>query len=432
MKKILMSMVAVFGAFIANAVDVQKLDTKITDRALFVQQKEIPMVKMLFSFKAGTVFENDYAHGSANLLANMITAGTLTKTAQQIQEELEALASSIYIYSSRDEIKIEVESLAETVEPTLAILQDVLSNAEFPEKEIKILKSSVAQAIKQQKESPVFLAKYKARKEYYGADNIKAYVSNLGTQETIESINRDNLVEYYKEYITKENVSISIVSSLDKATIEALLNKYLDTMNTGARKQLVAPIPVGQTNRAIVHKQLPQTTVMLYTGGVGRTDADYYTSVVFNYILGGGGFNSRLMEEIREKRGLTYGVSSGFEYDLPYQGLYTISLQTTNVNKYKTESLIRKELGKMLNKGVTEKELSNAKDFLVGSFPIRIRTSGKLLTNLNIMQKFSLPMDYLNQWSDNVDAVTLEQVNNFAKRIIKNEVDYSRVFVGGL
>tara|TARA_Y100001960_G_scaffold234449_1_gene246641 strand:- start:10576 stop:11874 length:1299 start_codon:yes stop_codon:yes gene_type:complete len=432
MKRIALFVAALVMSNIAQAVNVEKLNLNVTDRALFVQQEQIPTVKVLLSFKAGTIFEDEYAHGTANLLANLITAGTEDKTAKQIQEELEKLASDIYIYSSRDELKVEVTSLAENIEPTLVILQDVLTKATFPEKEVNILKSSVAQAIKQQKENPNVLAVSKARKEFYGEDNIKAYVSNLGTLKSINTISRNDVKDYYEEYITKENVSISVVASLPKEQMETLLDTYLSAMHTGARKQLVAPIPVGQTNRALIHKELPQTTVMLYTAGIGRTDANYYPSVIFNYILGGGGFSSRLMEEIREKRGLTYGVRSGFEYDLPYQGIFTISLQTSNVNKYKTESLIRKELGKIINKGVTEKEMNDAKDFLVGSFPVRLRTSDKLLGYLNVMQKFNLDLNYLNEWEDKVAAVTLDEVNDFAKEIIKNEVDLSRVYVGGM
>ena len=110
----------------ANAVEIQKLDTKVARSGLYVQQTEIPTVNVLLTFKAGTIFENGYNHGTANLVANLLTAGTETKTAQQIQQSLEKLASNIEVYSSRDDIKIEVTALADNVEPTLQILQEIL------------------------------------------------------------------------------------------------------------------------------------------------------------------------------------------------------------------------------------------------------------------------------------------------------------------
>jgi len=432
MNKYLLVLFTVLFANLAQAVNVEKLDTKITTKGLFVQQQEIPTVNILLSFKAGTIFENDYDHGTANLVANLLTSGTTEKTAQQIQQSLEKLASNIAVYSSRDDIKIEVTSLSENVEPTLQILEEILTKSNFPDREVKILKSSVYQAIRQQQESPQFLATLSARKEFYGENNVKAYVSNFGTEKSVDLISKDELLNYYDEYITKENMTISVVSALGKKTIEELLNKYLTNMKSGQAKQLIKPIPVTKANRAIVGKDIPQTTVMLYSPGISRVDPDYYTSVVFNYILGGGGFSSRLMEEIREKRGLTYGVRSSFEYDLPYPGLFSVMLQTSNKNAYKTESLIRKELIKITKDGVSAEELQNAQNFLTGSFPIRLRTSDKLLGNLDMMQEFNLSLDYLNRWTENVGNVTLSDVNNFASRFLADEVSVSRVFVGGV
>ena len=386
---------------------------------------------MLFSFKAGTIYEGKYPHGVANLLANLLTQGTEHQTAQQIQQRLERLASHIAVYSSRDTINIEVRSLAAKLEPTLLILKDILTYANFPDKEVNIVKNSMEQAIRQQFENPGYMAGYRAKKEFYGEDNIKAYISNLGTEMSVESIGHNDLVNYYKDYITMQNMSVSVVTSVDKPLIEKMLNKYLSKMHVGSRKDLIYPTPVSTTNRTLVEKNLPQTTVLMYSEGLGREHPDYYTSVVFNYILGGGGFSSRLMEEIREKRGLTYGVRSAFEYDLPYTGLFTVTLQTANKNAYKVESSVRKELSK-ISKGVTQEELDAAKDFLVGSYPVRLRTSDKLLGNLKVMQAFDLPLNYLNTWSVNIDNVTLEEVNAFASKFIKDDVSMSRVFVGGV
>jgi len=432
MNKYLLVLSTILFANIANAVNIEKLDTKITTRGLFVQQQEIPTVNILLSFKAGTIFENGYDHGTANLVANLLTSGTTDKTAQQIQQELEKLASNIGVYSSRDDIKIEITSLTENIEPTLKILEEILTKSNFPDREVKILRSSVYQAIRQQQESPTFLATFKARKEFYGEDNVKAYISNFGTEKSVDLITQQDLLNYYDEYFTRENMTISVVSALGKKTVESLLDKYLANMKSGSAKQLIKPIPVTKANRAIIEKDVPQTTVMLYSSAISRTDSDYYKSVVFNYILGGGGFSSRLMEEIREKRGLTYGVRSAFEYDLPYPGIFTVMLQTSNKNAYKTESLIRQELVKIADKGVTASELQNAKDFLTGSFPIRLRTSDKLLGNLDMMQEFNLSLEYLNRWTENIGDVTLEDVNSFARKFLADEVSVSRVFVGGV
>jgi zinc protease len=429
----LLAIVATFFVTTANAVvQVEKLDIKATEQALYVQQKELPTVNILFSFKAGTIYEGRYPHGTANLLANLLMQGTDHQTAQQIQQRLEKLASNVIIYSSRDSINIEIKTLAEKLEPTLLIVKDILTYSNFPDKEVKIMKASMMQAIRQQFENPGYIAGYRAKKEFYGPDNVKAYISNLGTEMSIEAISTNDLINYYQEYITMQNMSVSVVTSVDKPLIEKMLDKYLGKMHVGSRKDLIYPTVVTHTNRTIVEKQLPQTTVLMYTAGIDRNSPDYYTSVVFNYMLGGGGFSSRLMEELREKRGLTYGVNSAFEYDLPYTGLFTINLQTANKNAYKVEKLIRQEVQKVIDKGFTQAELDAAKNFLVGSYPIRLRTSDKLLNHMQVMQEFGLPLDYLNTWSNNVNNVTLDQVNEFAKQLLKDEVTISRVFVGGV
>lgn len=433
MKKLILAFVAVMFTTVANAaVNVEKLNLKVAPSGLYVKQTQIPTVNMLFTFKAGTVYENGYQHGTANLVANLLMSGTQDKTAEQLQESLEKLASNISVYSSRDTINIEVISLQENIEPTLQILQEILTKSNFPEKEVEILKASVVQGIRQQHESPGYIAAATAKKEFYGEDNIKAYVSNLGTEKSIAQIEIPQLQSYFKEYLTKQNMRVSVVSSLDRQNIERLLNTYLVEMHEGKAKKLNPIVPQGKSNWARVEKKLPQTTVLLYTQGMQRADKDYYTSVVFNYILGGGGFSSRLMEEIREKRGLTYGVRSAFDYDLPYPSLFTVTLQTSTANASKTESLIRKELDSIGKGDITAQELANAKKFLVGSFPIRVRTSDKLLGYLEIMQSFNLPLDYLIEWSDNIDKVTLEDVNNFARQFSDDKYNFSRVFVGDM
>ena len=210
------------------------------------------------------------------------------------------------------------------------------------------------------------------------------------------------------------------------------MGEYLKIIPKGSKKNLprtgVRTTPVSIS----VEKDIPQTTVMLFKRGLQRSDPGYYTSVVFNYILGGGGFSSRLMEEIREKRGLTYGVNSAFNYDWIIPTMFTIALQTTNQNAKLTEKLIKKEVSKLLKTGFSEEELTNAKHFLICSFPINLRTSSKLLSYLETMQKFSFSTDYLNEWTDRINAVTLEDINNFAKEFFGEKQSMSRIFVGGV
>ncbi|MCP4355843.1 MAG: insulinase family protein [Proteobacteria bacterium] len=432
MRKLLTIITFIAFANIANSVEIEHLKTKQFSQGLYIQQKELPTVNILLTFNAGILQEGCNPHGIAHLVAELIDKGTSKYTAKQISEKLEKYASNISFASGRNAFYINVKSLEKNIAPTLEILQDILSDANFPEEEIKIAKSSTLQAIKQEKENPAHIASTKTLKTFYGARNKKAYVSTLGTKNSVTSITQNHLKRFTENYLTRRNMRVSVVSSLDNELISGMLDEYLKTRPEGKRKVLPG-VAVNKTPVSIsIEKDLPQTTVMLFKRGLQRNDPEYYTSVVFNYILGGGGFSSRLMKELREKRGLTYGVRSAFDYDLTIPAIFTIALQTTNNNAKLTEKLIKREIRKLVKNGFTKKELKDAKSFLTGSFPINLRTSSKLLAYLDVIQKFEFSSDYVNEWANRIDTVSLDDINTFANDFFSEEQPLSRIFVGGV
>lgn len=431
MRKIVLLLGFAFFANFVNAVEIEQLNSKILKKGLYANQIESPTVNILLTFRGGSLYEGPYADGTANLVASLLDKGTKTESAKQISEKLERLASTIEIDSGRSSFVIGIRTLEKNTEETLAVLQDVLLNATFPERETKIAKESIYQAIKQQKENPGYIANYKAKKAFYGKGLRKTYVSVLGTKKSVQSITTKQMQEFVKDRLTLNNMNVSIVGSMSNKKVSALLDKYLSKMPEGS--QVAVPdVKVDYIPTELkVEKRLPQTVVMLYKEGISINNPNYYQSVLFNYMLGGGGFSSRLMEEIREKRGLTYGVKSSFDYESKIPSLFRISLQTANRNAYLTEKLIKIELAKVVKGGFTEEELKNAKSFLIGSFPINIRTSSKLLSYMDMMQQFDFPLDYLNQWPQKIAKITLKQVNDFACEFLTQKGIFSRVFVGG-
>jgi zinc protease len=414
----------------ASAVEIQELTSAKGIPFWLVESHSIPMVSASASFRSGSAFDTKTTHGLSAITAAMLTEGTKKLNNANYKESLERLGSSVGASSGRENITLSMQSLSENSLDTFKLMADTAYAPRIQKNDFSRIQTHTLEAIKRSKESSSSIASEAYRHALYG--NHGYAFSGRGTEGTVSNFTAKQLKEYAKSNLTCNNMSISIVGDVTAETamkfVDKSFGKYCDNVVIN-RKKITEEFATPTPSLTRIYKDVPQSQIYVGHKGITRQDADYFASYVMNYILGGGGFNARLMKEIREKRGLAYGAYSYFNY-APLAGNFTASSSTKNETAMEVVRLLKLEMAKMAEKGATKKEFDGALQYLTGSFPLRLDSNDKILNYLTVMQMENLGVDYLDTWQSKVGNVTLADVNRVAVRLLKPEVAVV-VIVGG-
>ena len=397
---------------------------------LFSERDNLPIVKTTLLIKASPLNEPAEKAGLANLTAELLMEGTKSRTSEDISEGIEFIGAGLDVSVDRDYTEISLSVLKKDIRRGFEILSDVLLNPTFPGKEISRKKAIIKGSLRQMEEDPGFVASRKFRRAIFGTHPYGRLVE--GRKETIDSITRDDIVKFYNTYYHPNNAILSIVGDLNKKELRDLVEKYLD----GWRKASIPEVkkftvtPRGKPLVITVDRKLTQANIILGNPGIRRSNPDYYAVSVMNYILGGGGFASRLMAKIRDDMGLAYDVRSAFSSD-KYAGVFYVGVQTKNRSARKVINVILEEIKRIRNEPVTTEELSDAKAYLTGSFPRRLDTMGKIAGFLALTEFYGLGIDYDIKYPEYINAVTKEDVQRVARRYMDPE-DYVLVVVADI
>jgi len=304
----------------------------------------------------------------------------------------------------------------------------VLSQPDFNPQDIDRERERTLVALRQSEQQPDDIAEYHYFKALYGQH---PYASRpIGTEASLKRITRGDIKAFHDNYYVAANATIAIVGDIDRPGAERLARRLSAALPAG---KPAAPLPVVEplTKASEEHVFHPstQTHVMMGAPGISRTDPDFFPLYVGNYILGGGGLVSRLNEEIREKRGLSYSVSSAF-LPMAQAGPFTLGLQTRNDQLDEALRVLRETLQRFHDQGPTEKELVAAKKNITGGFALRIDSNSKIVEYLAVIGFYGLPLDYLETFNDKVMAVTREQVRDAFRRRVHPDL-MATVIVGG-
>jgi zinc protease len=255
-------------------------------------------------------------------------------------------------------------------------------------------------------------------------------LEELVEPETVEKITRDDLVAFHRSHYTRSNAVVAIIGDVSRAQAEQIAQQLTVALPQAAAQPALPPVPLpGAASETRIAHPAAQSHILLGYPGVKRGDPDYFPLYVGNYILGGGGFVSRLTEEVREKRGLAYSVYSYFA-PMREAGPFQVGLQTKREQTAQALSVVRDVLGRFIQDGPTAKELKAAKDNLIGGFPLRIDSNAKILDYLAVIGFYQLPLTYLDDFNKQVGKVTTAQIRDAFKRRIKPE-NMVTVIVGG-
>ena len=410
---------AMQGAWAAPAI--VQWQTTAGSHVYFVEARELPMVDVRLLFDAGAAREPAGKQGLAQLVNGLLDQGTGELDATGVSYEFERLGARYGAASGYDFASVSLRCLSAPtlLEPALRNLRRVVAAPTFPEQAVVRRKQRMQVALERKRQSPAAIARDAFHAAIY-QDHPYARPSD-GTEDTIAALARADVVNFHKQYYHAGNVRLVIVGDLDRERAAALAENLIAAL---ARGRPPGPLPAVaqllQGEEIRIKHPSSQVHVLVGQPGAKRGDADYFPLYVGNHILGGGGFVARLYEEIREKRGLSYGAYSYFSPRREL-GPFTASLQTRGGQQEQALQVLRETLTAFIEQGPTEEELSAAKRNITGGFPLRLDGNGKILGLVAMIAFYDLPPDYLDTFVDRVHAVRVEQIQDAFRRRLHPE-----------
>lgn len=424
------SAVFLVAALAAEAApEIQAWNTESGAQVLFVPSPELPMIDVQVVFDAGSARDGERS-GLASMTSAMLTQGAADWDADAIAERLDTVGASLSASADRDMTTVSLRALTRqpAMETALDTLSAILSAPRFDDADLERLRRNQLIALRQDEESPRTVGQKAFFRQIYGGHPYGADPS--GTADTVTAISRKDLIDFHRRHYTGANALVAIVGALDRPQAEALANRITAGLSAG---EPLAPLPAVSALDAAVLERISfpssQTTVLAGQPGMQRGDPDYFVLYVGNHILGGSGLVSLLMEEIREKRGLSYSTYSYF-VPLAQPGPFLMGLQTKNDQAGQAQEVMLDTLRRFIAAGPTEAELTAAKKNITGGFPLRIASNSDIVGYLAMIGFYGLPLDYLDRFTDRIEAVTVEQIKDaFSRRL--NPDQLAIVVVGG-
>lgn len=383
-----------------------------------IENDEVPLVTFNLTIDGGQLLESMEKLGVANLTANLLNKGTKNKTVKDLEEAIQELGASIYVYSGAEDITISGTTLAKNYEKTLALAQEMLLEPRFDENEFELLKKATIASLRQQEASPNSVARNAYNELIYGKDNMRAK-NTLGTISSVEKITIEDLKTFYENYISPSVSKLLVVGDISKKEVIT----SLENLNKNwASKKVTIPeykTPDAPTKPVVYFYDIPnakQSVLQFGAPALAATDKDFYSASVMNYILGGGGFASRLTQELREGKGYTYGIRSNFS-GTKAKGAFTISSGVRSNVTLESAQAIKKILEEY-PETFSEKDLETTKSFLIKSNARAFETAGAKLRMLSNISDFGMKADYVRDRERIVNNITKDQIKELANKYI--------------
>ncbi len=408
------------------AMNIQEVKSSSGVTAWLVEDYSVPIIAIRFAFEGGSTQDPKGKEGLANLLTGLFDEGAGDLDSETYQSRLDDAGAEMSFTARRDSIYGSMRLLADQREEAFDLLRMAIVEPRFDQAPIDRIRAQIVSGIVSGARDPEVAAQLKWASALYG-DHPYAR-RDEGTEQSLATITADDLRAFHKAIFAREKLKISVVGAIDADTLKADLDKLFGGL---PEKPVLTPIPdvqpkLGQEVR--VEYDLPQTMIQLAYPGVERTAPDFFGAVLMNHILGGGTFTSRLFDEVREKRGLTYGISSSL-VNYEHANALTIGTSTRADKAAEALALIRDVIRKMADDGPTQTELDAAKKYLIGAYAINnLDSSSAIASTLVELQLQDLGIDYMDRRAGLINAVTLEDTKAAAKKLLT--VDPAILIVG--
>lgn len=424
----LMALVLSVGAGAAMAgVDIQQWVASTGARVSFVETHALPIVDVQVDFSAGSAYAPADKSGLAGLTASLLDAGTQQRDENALADRFADLGARFGASAETDRATVTLRTLsnASEREAAIALLAEVMAQPAFPPAVVERERARAIAGLKEAQTQPGYLVERAFGEAVYGDHPY----GRAASEASLAGLTRDDVVAFHRQHYTAAAAHVSIVGDLSRAQAEAVAEQLTRGLAAGQPPAaLPAPaLPAARVSR--VSHPAAQSHILIGMPGLTRDDPDYYALVAGNYVLGGGGFVSRLMKEVREKRGYAYSVYSYFEPQR-VAGPFRIGLQTRGQQADDAIAVVRETLQQFIDAGPTQEELDAAKGNIVNGFGLRLDSNAKLLGYVGVIGFYGLPADWLEQYPQAVSALTVEQVRDAFKRRLLPE-HLVTVVVGG-
>ena len=412
------------------ALPVQSWTAKSGAKVLFVEARTIPMIDLNIDFDAGARYDPAAKSGLSALTHGLLALGATVEgvslNEQQIADRFADAGAQRGGSAGADRAGASLRTLSSRPERELALatLTGLLATPAFPEAVLTREKARRIAAIKEEDSKPESIAARAFDAALYGAHPYGRHPTGA----TMEAITQADVQAFYRAHYSARRAVVAIIGDVSRAEAEAMAERISAGLPAGSAAPALLPVPAQKAVEVRIPHPATQSHILTGSAVLKRGDPDFFPLTVGNYILGGGGFVSRLMEQVREQRGLAYSVYSYFS-PLAQEGPFQAGLQTKKDQANDALALVRQVIAGYAAQGPSAKELRAAKDNLVGGFALRIDSNRKILDNLAVIGFYGLPLDYLDTWSANVEKVTVEDIRSAMRRRVKPE-QFSTVVVG--
>ena len=382
--------------------------------AWLVEDHNIPFTALEIQFRGGTSLDAPDKRGAVNLMTALIEEGAADMDSRAFAEARDALAANFSFEASTDSVGVSVSFLTENREQAVALLQQALVNPRFDQDAIDRVREQVLSILRSNEKDPDAIASETFNALAFGSHPYGS--TGDGTPETVTALTRDDILAAYKGALARDRIYVAVAGDITAEELGPLLDRLLgDLPATGT------PLPpkadwLLQSGVTVKDFPTPQSTVLFGHIGITRDDPDFFAAFILNEALGGGRFTARLMSEIREKRGLTYGIGS-YLVTMDQAEMYLGSFSASNDKVAEAIQVLRDEWSKIATDALTEEELATTKTYLTGSYPLRFDGNGPIANILVGMQMEGLPIDYAVTRNAQIEAVTMNDIRRVAKRI---------------
>ena len=427
-RAILAAIFALAAPGIAHAVDVKTLKAAKGEDVWYVEDHTLPMIAISAAFPAGSAYDPKDKAGLAAFAASLLDEGAGNLNANAFHTAIANRAIRISASADRDYLTISMVTLSTNAKEAFRLLGLALSKPRFDADAISRVRAQMISDLQQGDEDPATVAAKGFFRTFFG-DHPYAHPSD-GEPAGLAAIQAEDLKNFAATHWVRSGLKIAVSGDADAATLKSLLASAFGALPANPPPQLPPVTHMGAPGVHVIPMPVPQPTAVFGTPGILRTDKDFIPGYVANYILGGGGFSSRLTADVRVARGLTYDISTSLT---PYHraGVVLGQVASKKGSMRETLDVVRATMKKFINDGPTDKELADAKTYLTGSFPLAFDSNVGIAAQLNAFQIAGLPVNYVENRNGLINAVTSADVKRAAKRLF-NPANMTVVVAGSL
>ena len=416
---VLAALLALMPVVGAHAIDIKEVTTPLGIKAWLVEDKSAPVVALSFSFASGTASDPDGQLGVTSLMATLLTDGAGTLDAQAFRRRQEDAAASLGFGASLDRLSGTLRVLSANRDEGFELLRLALSQPRFDPDMVDQRRSQTIAGLNQAEQRPQSVAGRTLMTTLFQGH---PYANNPeGTREDLKALTPARLKQRAATLLVRSGLIVAAVGDIGEGELARQLDRAFGGLVVGT----VPPLPPEwkpptKPRTIVVERPVPQSTALMALPGIARDDPDWYSAVVMNHVLGGGGQQSRLFNEVRERRGLTYGVSSGLR---TYKRAALLVVSTASANERVADAIrvVRAEIARMRTEGITEQELADAKTYLSGALALSLDSSGSVASLMHSLQVDGLSPDHLVRREALIAAVKIDSVRRVARRLLREE-----------